>query len=177
MLLCEQRVHVSSLSNWEDINKTQWRSSNTKTPSQPFFWCTQSRSLAFMRQHGRLMTIYIWRSRWNYSRWYSVGVISHGKVTAMKGVKLAPGTNISHTNHAVASPSHPCFATVLPSTELLLKPAVIECYPVFLQHIGEARITRTIQTHWLYLIKGEWPVLSNSSSSSGDKHWNGLESF
>lgn len=28
-----------------------------------------------------------------------MGVISHGKVTAIKGVKL--GTNLSHTNHAL----------------------------------------------------------------------------
>lgn len=42
---------------------------------------------------------------------------------------------------------------------------LLSCF--FLQHIGERpRITRTVQTHWLYLIKGEWPVLSNPSSAS-----------
>lgn len=33
--------------------------------------------------------------------------------------------------------SHPCFATVLPSTELLLKPAVVGCYPVFSSSTSE----------------------------------------
>lgn len=54
--------------------------------------------------------------------------MSHGKVTVMEGVKLAPGANISHTNHAIAVPpsqqqalpSHLCFVTVLPSTVVLL---------------------------------------------------------
>lgn len=92
------------LTIWECMNEMHWRSSNVKTPSE-YFSFTQSWSLAFMRHHSSFTTIYIWCLRGNYSRWYLVGVISQRKVTAMKGVKLAPGTIISHTNHAVAFPS------------------------------------------------------------------------
>lgn len=68
-----------------------------------------------------------------------------------------------------ASPSHPCFVTALPSTVLSLKHSCHQCYPAYQLSSSTSerpRITQTIQTHWLYLIKGEWPVLPNSSSVS-----------
>lgn len=52
-----------------------------------------------------------------------MGVISHGKVTAMKGVKLAPGKNNSRTkkNLAAAFP-------VLLTASFLLFPTLFFCH-------------------------------------------------
>ncbi len=89
----------------------------------------------------------------------------------MKGVKLAPGTNISHTNHAVAFPSSFSFPSLFWHSAAFCSTVASchQCYPAYQLSSSTSerlRITQTIQTHWLYLIKLEWPGLSNSSPVS-----------
>lgn len=132
-----------------------------------------------MRQRGHLLTIYGASGVQGETTagdihwvWYRME-----KVTALKGVKPAPGANTSHTNHAPVPPPAPFqrrtspprryLATAPPSAEPFLTPAVIKCYPCLPPAVQrEPLITPTVQTRWLYLIKEEWAALSNLSSET-----------
>lgn len=107
-------------------------------------------------------------SRWSYSRWFAVPVILQVKLTAIGGVNFYMAwiflTHIMLFLSVLPMPLHfPSLFCHRAAANTSCQP-MLSCFPS--AHHRGPRITQTIQTHWLYLIKGEWPVLSNSSSAS-----------
>lgn len=112
----------------------------------------------------------IWCSRWNYSRWYSPGAISHGEGDGAERRETC--TWRKYFSHKPRSKppfppsSSPLFGHGAAFRRTVPNASLHQMLPLSSSSRSEPLITPTVQTRCLYLIKEEWAALSNLSSET-----------